>query len=144
MNRKNLYGMVVALITAMASTGTAGDLTVTVSNFKNTGGMARIWLWNKADGFPTNEKKAVETKVVLIGGSSVTVAFQGLAPGTYAVTAMHDEDGDGKMGKNLLGIPVEGYAVSSKVPHSMGVPKFEKSSFLVDQANRRMEIKMRY
>ena len=32
--------------------------------------------------------------------------------GLYAIAALHDEDGDGEMDKNFIGLPVEGYACS--------------------------------
>ncbi len=35
------------------------------------------------------------------------------APGTYAAAVYHDEDGNGKLAKNWLGMPKEGFGVSN-------------------------------
>ncbi len=40
------------------------------------------------------------------------VNFAGIAPGRYAVTAQHDEDGDGKLKTNFIGMPKEGVGIS--------------------------------
>ena len=41
-----------------------------------------------------------------------TFTFQ-VPPGAYAVAAFHDENGNGKLDRNLLGLPTEPYAFSN-------------------------------
>jgi uncharacterized protein (DUF2141 family) len=38
--------------------------------------------------------------------------FRDVPKGIYAIASLHDEDGDGRMDKNFLGLPLEGYATS--------------------------------
>jgi uncharacterized protein (DUF2141 family) len=46
-----------------------------------------------------------------------------------AFAAMHDEDADGELDRDLLGLPQEGYAFSNDVREPFGPPSFEAASF---------------
>jgi hypothetical protein len=59
---------------------------------------------------------------------------QAATPGTYAVIVFHDENQDGKLDKNFLGVPQEGYGASNNVRHLMSAPEFEEASFVVPAA----------
>ncbi|HKS88827.1 MAG TPA: DUF2141 domain-containing protein [Stellaceae bacterium] len=61
----------------------------------------------------------------------VTVAFDNLPPGTYAVGAFHDENGNDHLDTNFLGLPVEGYALSNGVTAAFGKPNFYQAAFSV-------------
>lgn len=65
-------------------------------------------------------------------------------PGTYALTAYHDEDGDGHFTKNFLGLPAEGFAVSNGNTPFLGVPSFEDTAVTVHEANSQITLKMQY
>ena len=43
----------------------------------------------------------------------VTANYSDLAPGTYAISILHDENRTGRMDTDGLGIPNEGWAVSN-------------------------------
>lgn len=58
---------------------------------------------------------------------------------------MRDENGNGKMDSNLLGIPLEGYATSNTVPHSMiGPPRFKDAELEMRGTSAIVHIKMLY
>ncbi|MDB4746109.1 DUF2141 domain-containing protein, partial [Verrucomicrobia bacterium] len=53
-----------------------------------------------------------------------------------AVAVYHDENGNGKMDKSLIGIPKENDAFSRKARTRFGPPSWEKTSFtIVEGAN---------
>lgn len=56
--------------------------------------------------------------------------FSDVPKGAYAVAALHDEDSDGEMDKNFIGLPTEGYAMS-KNAHvgAIGKPDWEDALF---------------
>ncbi len=56
-------------------------------------------------------------------------AIRGLAPGTYAIAAFHDENDNGELDAGLLGIPTEGYGFSNDAPSTMGPASFEDAAF---------------
>ena len=49
-------------------------------------------------------------------------------PGRYAVNTFHDENGNGDLDTNLLGIPSEGYGFANDPDSSFGPPDFEAAS----------------
>lgn len=107
-----------------------GSLTVQVSNIKNNRGQIGCSLYARKDGFPSNPDKAAKTMFVKPKAGKASCAFQGVRPGTYAVSVMHDEDEDGELETSLVGRPKEWWGVSNDVPaERFGPPKYEKATF---------------
>lgn len=61
--------------------------------------------------------------------------------GTYAVKVFHDENNNGELDTNFIGIPKEAVGFSNN-PSLMGMPSFEKVSFLVD-GEKTMKIELK-
>lgn len=55
--------------------------------------------------------------------------FPGVTPGTYAASAFHDGNSNGKLDTNLLGIPREGVGASNSAKGHFGPPKFDAAAF---------------
>jgi uncharacterized protein (DUF2141 family) len=122
-----------ALLSVMAS-GPASDaandsITVPIAGLRNDQGQVGCTLFGSADGFPTKPEKAVAGQFVKIASKSATCFFDGVKPGAYAIAAMHDENGNGKLDKSFLGIPTEGIGASRDARGSMGPPKWEDAVF---------------
>lgn len=66
-----------------------------------------------------------------VSGSRATARFDGLAPGNYAVKAFHDIDGNGKMGTNPFGLPIEPFAFSNDAVAEGGPAKWAAAQFAV-------------
>ncbi|MDD3798760.1 MAG: DUF2141 domain-containing protein [Novosphingobium sp.] len=117
------------------------SLAVTVTGLHSTRGQLVACLWRDKTGFPSCEKSSTALRQVLpVTGTSMHIAFSGLAPGQYAVTVLHDEDGNGKMKHNFIGMPAEGVGVSN---NPGGMPGYAKS--LIDIApGSAISIRMRY
>ena len=73
-------------------------------------------------------KKFVFDKKALANGS-ITVKIN-LPPGIYGITLLDDENEDGKIDKNLIGIPKEGFGFSNFFMEKMKKPSFDE--FKVD------------
>jgi uncharacterized protein (DUF2141 family) len=64
--------------------------------------------------------------------------FEGLAPGSYAVLVYHDENNNGKLDTNALGMPKEGVGTSNK---HQGIPSYKKCAFsLVESTSISIEM----
>jgi uncharacterized protein (DUF2141 family) len=72
------------------------------------------------------------------------VIFEGIPQGTYAVSVFHDENMNGKLDKNFVGAPKEGYGASNNPKKRMGPPKFDEAKFSADQLQHSVEIKLIY
>jgi len=118
-----------------------GTLAVTVSGLHSLKGQLIACLWTEKQGFPSCEKSKTARRLVLpVNGETMHLSFPGVAPGSYAVTVHHDEDGDGRMKHNFIGMPKEGVGVSN---NPGGMPGFTKSLIEAGRQSA-ISIKMRY
>ena len=70
--------------------------------------------------------------------------FEDIPPGTYALAIVHDENMNGKLDTNLLGIPKEGYGFSNDAKALLGAPSFSAASFPFDGQNLELTISLNY
>ncbi|WP_424494280.1 DUF2141 domain-containing protein [Salinimicrobium sp. GXAS 041] len=99
---------------------------VIITNFENEKGNALVGLYNSEESFLEN---AWKSKSVVIKNGQVTVIFEDVPDGTYAVSAFHDEDSDQKLDMFLGFYPMEDYATSNNAPAKFGPPKWEDAKF---------------
>ncbi len=104
----------------------ANTLTVNASGLKSDRGAVRCALYGakNADDFPTKPKRAQQLRAA-IKARAATCQFTGLVPGDYAVAIFHDEDDDGVLDTNFVGIPKEGMGASRDPKGSFGPPSFD-------------------
>jgi uncharacterized protein (DUF2141 family) len=132
-------GMLAALMVLSASSFAQTKLTVTIDKIKGDKGSIRIGIFDSEDGFL---KKPVDGKVVKVDGAHVTVVFDKLKPGTYAVSAIHDENDNAELDTKALGIPKEGVGFSNNVMGKFGPPTFSDASIkLGDEKAVSIELK---
>lgn len=103
-------------------------LVVQVQKVRNNKGNVMVSVYRSDVGFPSEPAKALKTVSVAAQAPTTTVEVD-VPAGTYAVSALHDEDGDGTTATNFLGIPKEGVGASNNAKGRMGPPKFEAASF---------------
>jgi uncharacterized protein (DUF2141 family) len=116
---------------------------INVGTFRNTKGWFGCRLFASPAGFP-KEPTPREQRIAISGGT-VRCTFTGVAPGTYAVSVMHDENGNGKLDTNLFGVPTEGYGVSNNHTHALSAPTWDESKFQVTAGQDvRLGIALRY
>jgi uncharacterized protein (DUF2141 family) len=61
--------------------------------------------------------------------------FDAVKPGRYGIVAFHDENRNGTLDKNWIGVPVEPWCASRDARGTFGPPKFEDAAFTVATAN---------
>lgn len=103
-------------------------LEVTVTGARSTRGHVRCLVFTSEPGFPTDEAKAAaRAEGVIVEGRAVCrFADVGAAP--FAVSVMHDEDDDGRLGTNFFGVPTEGVGFSNGAKSgAFGPPAFSRA-----------------
>ena len=100
-----------------------------VSSFRNAKGTLNCRLFTEAASFPDGD--GARTVRAAISGSQATCVFDDLPTGIYAVAVVHDENGNGRLDKNFLGLPTEGYGVSNNRTYAASSPKWDESRFNV-------------
>ncbi len=121
-----------------------GQIIVDVKNLKNQKGTVRALLYRSSQGFPDDLEQAFKMGEASATVGQVTIRFADLPYGTYAVTLLHDENDNGEMDKNFLGIPKEGYGFSNNARGLMGPPDFEETAFELNSENKQIEVSLNY
>lgn len=119
------------------------NLQVTVTNIKGHKGDIIVGIFDSDENFM---KKPIEGKLAKPSGDSITVTFENLKPGKYAVSVLHDYNNNKDMDRNKLGIPKEGFGFSNNVIGAMGPPSFERAiiDLTPDLKDLDIGIKMKY
>jgi len=67
--------------------------------------------------------------VIKVRNTEARCDFEDIPPRTYALTVIHDENMNGKLDTNWLGIPTEGYGFSNDAKALLGAASFSAASF---------------
>ncbi|MFN4763840.1 DUF2141 domain-containing protein [Gillisia sp. Q332] len=125
---KNSILIIIVLLNGILVLNAQNTIEVEVTNFKSNKGAAYIGLYNAENSFLENEYKG---QVVEIKNKKAVLIFNDIPEGTYAVSVFHDEDDNGKLTTNFLGIPKESYGASNNAKGIFGPPKWENAKFEV-------------
>jgi|SRR5579863_1841489 len=111
---------------ARAQSETGCILRVHVDGLRNVKGVVGVLLFRSADGWPEDVSKSVrhDASPIAAGPRSATVVFNGIAAGDYGIVALHDENKNMKLDRNLFGIPKEGFGFANNPHVGLGPPPF--------------------
>lgn len=120
----------------------AARLIVTVNGLHSRQGSIFVGLYASPAKFLNGNQTDAVRKVSAAAGP-VTVVFD-VPPGTYAVGAFHDENGNGHLDTNFLGQPIEGYALSNGIQAVFAKPTFYQAAFRVGEGDTAVRLHIRY
>jgi uncharacterized protein (DUF2141 family) len=141
MNRKLAALALAAALPAMLGAGEGATLTINVSGIRNATGGLVACVFRDRQGFPTCQKsRSAIIQRIRISGAVMSLRFSNLPPGSYVASVQHDEDNDGKLKTNFIGIPKEGVGISN---NPGGIPSWGRSVFRM-QGDAVIAITMRY
>jgi uncharacterized protein (DUF2141 family) len=130
------------LVAATAGAARAETLVIEMKGFRSDKGKALVALFGSKDGFPDKPKKAARRIEVDIKNRAALAVLSDVAPGTYAVAVLHDEDNNKAMKTGLFGIPKEGYGASQDARGNFGPPSFGDAKFDI-RAGRRVTTRIK-
>lgn len=113
---------------------------VSITNIKNDEGTLKVGLYN-------SEKTFLATTFIsrnsAIKNNTVSVTFENIPDGIYAISTFHDEDNNGKLNMMMGMIPSEDYACSNGAKGFFGPPKWKDASFEIkNNETKTISIKM--
>ncbi|HLW69163.1 MAG TPA: DUF2141 domain-containing protein [Candidatus Binataceae bacterium] len=118
-----------ATLAADAGSNTAPGIRVVVSGLRNDHGRVGCGLFKGPDGFPRDASREFRGMYVPISGGVAVFNFANVPAGTYAATVLHDENENGKMDFNWIGMPTKGYGFSNNAKATFSPPSFAAASF---------------
>jgi len=130
--------------TAFAQSSCPG-IHVKILDIKNSAGVVACALFETPEGFPTEFMHSA-TNIIMtkVQDTQARCDFVDTPPGTYALVVIHDENMDGKLGTNWMGVPTEGYGFSDDAKASLSAPSFEAARFSYDGRNLDLTISLNY
>jgi uncharacterized protein (DUF2141 family) len=142
-------GCWVALLLAGIAGSASGQswpgIHVTILGVRNSTGAVACALFESPEGFPIEFLRfATRIMVMKVRDTRARCDFAEIAPGTYALAVIHDENLNGKLDANRLGMPTEGYGFSNDARAALGPPSFSAASFPYDGRNLALTIRLNY
>lgn len=67
-----------------------------------------------------------------------------IEPGTYAITLLDDENANGKIDKNFIGIPKEGFGFANFYMSALSKPSFDDFKVILKAGHNYIGIKVKY
>lgn len=124
---------------------TCPGIHVKILNIRNSTGAVACALFESPVGFPTEFlHSATNIMIIKVRNTQARCDFEDIAPGTYALAVIHDENMNGKLDTNLLGSPTEGYGFSNDATALLGAPSFSAACLQYDGQHLDMTISLHY
>ena len=120
-----------------------GRILVRVVNLRNHEGDIGLFLFSDKKGFPGKIEHSVMNANIPASSESPSYLFENVPYGTYAVSVRHDENSNGRLDTNFLGMPKEGVGVSNNPKSRFGPPSFDDAMFVLDRPEVELEIRLR-
>ncbi|GAB3247917.1 DUF2141 domain-containing protein [Chitinimonas naiadis] len=102
----------------------AADLTVSVTNLKNTDGHVLVGAYNRADTFLKTPAFVARVKAE---PGTVSTTLHDLPAGDYALSVYQDSNDNMKLDSNAIGMPIEPYGFSRDAAGNYGPPSYEQA-----------------
>lgn len=118
-------------------------LDLQVTSLRSSRGLIHLCLTREARHFPDcgHDPNAIKRTVAVREAAAIRVG--GIAPGRYAVSVIHDENGNGKL-DTVVGIPREGFGFSRNPRVRFGPPSFDAVRIDLRPGITRQQVRMQY
>ncbi len=120
----------------------AVEAEVIIHNIKNTKGVFIISFYDDAAAFPKVGKELLIEKVIVRDTLPHTVRVKVPKEGWYAIAMFQDEDENGKIKQDKIGIPEEPYAFSNNIHPRVEAPNFSSCKFYVGESVKPIDINL--
>ena len=155
--KRSLRLATAAALVALPLPAGAGELRVTVEGIRSARGTVLIGLYDSPESFEKAVEAAAGERGFLVdperfgavalranAAMKSAVVFSNLGPGRYAAVAFHDENGNGRLDKNFLGVPAEPYGFSNNVQGFLGPPAFDDAAMALGDGDGAIRIALIY
>ena len=148
--------LLTVLLILFAPAVTASELRITVEGIRSPHGTLLIGLYDSLetftraielsdkDGFLNDPNRFAAVALRANAAMKSAVVLTNLDPESYAIILFHDENGNGKLDKNALGVPTEPYGFSNNVQGFLGPPAFKKAVMQITTSDKAVRIALIY
>lgn len=125
-----MKALILSLFVSMfALPAKSATLTIRFKSMTEARGQVMWAMYKPGSNFPKEGASSYGGKAP-VGANDITIRVKDIPYGTYAIAAIHDVNGNGKMDYRLGFYPLEPIGFSNGArPSISGAPSFEKSKF---------------
>jgi uncharacterized protein (DUF2141 family) len=116
-------------------------LTLIIKNLASATAPVIVGLYNSKKNFLKVEGRLKEYKFTPTG-TTLTTQITDLDYGEFAMAIYQDEDSNGEINKNMIGVPTEGYAFSNNYKPRVKAPSFSDCMFVYDSSTNTVTMNM--
>jgi uncharacterized protein (DUF2141 family) len=128
------------------------EFRITVAGIRSSSGTVLIGLYDSAESFDRaielSDKEGFLNDPSRVAGAAMKanaarasgVVFLNLSPGRYGIIVFQDENGNGRLDKNVWGVPTEPYGFSNNAQGFLGPPTFADAAMTLDGSNEPVDI----
>jgi uncharacterized protein (DUF2141 family) len=140
-----LFGLLAALLLLASISAQAAPpgLDVEITGVRSDRGVILIAVFGDAESYELSRDPIAKLSVPAVEGT-VTVHLDLPTAGKVAISVFHDENDNGALDTNRIGIPQEGYGFSNGVAGRFGKPGFSKISIDVGEGTTEAGIQINY
>lgn len=109
----------------------SADLAIDIKNIRSDRGNIKVAIFNGAQGFPSDNRKAYAVRIIEINNKTAATVFKDLPAGEYAVGIFHDRNNNNRLDTRFR-IPREPFGFSNN-PRILGKPKFSTCKFTLGE-----------
>ncbi len=126
---------------SLAQPGGRATIILKVTGLRSEKGQVKIAVFNSPEKWLGEQP--IYSTTINVDGQSVTWKIKDVPYGDYGVAVLDDENGNGKMDKNVLGMPLEPYGFSNNVRITFGPPSWDKAKFTVKGSTTEVSIEVK-
>ena len=128
----NIPYIILSFGSFLANQSYGHELILTIDSVKHIKGVMMIALYNNEENYNNNSMATATQKITVTDKIIIYKFNEDLPPTYYAIKLYQDENENGKLDTNFLGIPVEGYGFSNNGGR-FGQPQFNDTKFMLDK-----------
>ena len=125
----------------LAQSSGQASVVVKITGLRSEKGQVKIAVFNSSETWLGEHP--VYNSTIDVESQVVTWKINDVPYGDYGIAVFHDENRNGKMDKNFLGIPQEAYGFSNNMRVTLGPPKWDKSKFVVKGSTIEVSIEVK-
>ncbi len=137
-----VFFLLYSMGTSTAASESTGNLIVNISGFPTSEGFAMVALHDSESSYQGGEATAIAKTRIKVVNQKARVVFADLGSGGYGVSVYHDENANGKLDKNAMGIPKEAFGFSNNAKGLFGKPGYGDVQFQINSAETEISIKL--
>jgi len=119
-------------------------LDIEICNVRNHKGVILLSVYTDSRQYPYHPGKTYVVKKDSLSNSTLHTKIHDLLPGLYGIGLLDDENHNGRMENNMLGIPLEGFGFSNNPKLFLKRPDYERIVIKVSPGVNHIQLIVKY